>query len=104
MRIEFHSVTVPHRKLLLGIPAVRLPRRRIPCPELIGVEQVELPCQIAGLQHAEGSNEVSIDIVGMILIFRERTVSEDVPDAYLPELLCENLQVVDQAQAPRRIP
>ncbi len=48
--------------------------------------------------------EVSIDVVGMILVFREGPVDEQLLDADLPELPDQNLETIDQHRAPARIP
>jgi hypothetical protein len=40
----------------------------------------------------------------VILVFCKRAIGEDVPNACLPELPCQDLQVLNQLQPPRHIP
>ena len=63
-----------------------------------------MPGEFAGLQSVQGANEIPVDVIGMILVFGERAVGEDIADAHPPELLGEDLQIVNQLRAPRRIP
>ncbi len=103
MRIEFNPIPVPHRELFLRISAMGLSRRRIPCPYLEWVEQVQPPRQIPRGQLIQAADEIAVNIVRMVLILGEGTVCVDFADADLPELLREDLEVIDQPVAPAAV-
>jgi hypothetical protein len=87
MGIEFDTVLMPHRKLLLGVTEIGLPRKRVPCPYLEWIEQVQLSGQLTGGQLSEPTNEVAVNVIRMIFIFGKGSVSIDIANANLPELL-----------------
>jgi hypothetical protein len=60
--------------------------------------------QIARGQLTQSEDEVSVNVIRMILILDERAVRIDFADADLPELLREDLEVIDQPVAPAGVP
>jgi hypothetical protein len=53
VRVEFHPVPVPHGKLLLRISPMGLPASRIPRPNLMRIEQVQLAYEFAARQRLQ---------------------------------------------------
>jgi hypothetical protein len=104
MRIEFDAVPMPHRKLLLRVSAIGFPRKRIPGPYLEWVEQIQLSRKFARCQFPEPAYKISIDIVGVVLVFGKGSIRVNVADTDLPELLGEHFEIVDQPHAPRAVP
>jgi hypothetical protein len=86
---------MPHRQLFLRITTVWPPRRRVPSPDFEWVDAVELPRPFSSPDCVERTLEIPIDVVRMILVFRERAVRKNFVDTDLPELPGENLEVVD---------
>jgi hypothetical protein len=74
---------MPHRKLLLGIATKGLPGTWIPRPNFIGVEEIQPSCQFSARKVGQGTDEISVDVIGMILLFHEGTVGKYVADADL---------------------
>ncbi len=52
----------------------------------------------------QAAHEVPVDVVGVVLILDKRTIGEDFPDPYLPELAREHLEVLHQLLSPWPIP
>jgi hypothetical protein len=104
VRVEFHSVPVPHGELLLEVAAIGLSRSGIPSPYLVRVQEIQPPRELAAPEFVERTDKVAIDIVRVILVFHERTIGEEITNPNLPELPGEDLQVVDQVQPPLCIP
>jgi hypothetical protein len=102
--IELDAVLVPHRELLLRKTTVRAALRRIPGPDLVRVEEVQLPLQLSAGELTQVADEVPVDIVGVFFVFGERAVGEDLADADLPELPHEDSQIVDEPTPPSDIP
>jgi hypothetical protein len=50
------------------------------------------------------ADEVAINVVRVIFVFRERAVCENIAYSDVPELLHENLEIVDQVGPPGRVP
>ncbi|HEY3738692.1 MAG TPA: hypothetical protein VGL53_02550 [Bryobacteraceae bacterium] len=96
MGIQFNSVLMPHRQLLLRVSAESFPGGRVPCPHFEGVEEIELPCERAAAKHRWVTNEISVNVVRVSFILSERAIGKDVSNANLPELYGEDLEVFDK--------
>ena len=95
---------MPHRELLLRVTSVWLARRRIPRPNLVWVEPVELAGKVAACEVPQVAHEVPVDVVRMILVLYERAVGENLADTDLPKLPGEDLQVVNQSLTLPAVP
>src|ERR1043165_875848 len=80
------------------------PRRRVPRPNLVGIEQVQFPDQLPTLELVQTAHKIPVDVIGMVFVLRERAVSKYLPDTYFPQLAGQDFQVVDQSRSPTRIP
>src|ERR1700676_5184685 len=95
---------MPHWQLPLRKAAVWPAGLRVPGPHLERIKQVQFPRQVSGCQLLQAADEVTVDVVGMILVLGEGTVRVNFPDADRPQLPRQDLKVGDQLRSPGRIP
>ena len=48
--------------------------------------------------------EVTVDVVGTILVFDEGTVEKNLADSHLPQLSNQDRRVLQELESPRRVP
>jgi hypothetical protein len=99
VRVEFHPVPVP-RKLLLRISPMGLPRPRVPRPNLMRIEQVQLACEFATRQRLHRADEIAVNVIRMVLLLDEGAVGKDLSHTHVPELLGHGLEIVDEEIPP----
>src|SRR5687768_7015999 len=104
MWIELHPIAVSHRQLALRRASGGSSAGRIPGPDFVRIELVELSLQAPCNNVALVTLEVAINVVRMIFLFDERAVDEYLLDADLPELVDEDLKIVDEPCAPHAVP
>jgi hypothetical protein len=74
--IELDTVPMPHRKLPLGESAGRAALRRIPGPDFVRIEEVQLALELPAGKVAQVANEIPVDVVGVVLVLDERPVGK----------------------------
>ena len=104
VRVEFHPVPVPHGKLLLRVSPMSLPGSRVPSPNLMRIEQVQLACEFPTRQRLQRANEIAVNVIRMVLLLDEGAVGKDLGHTHGPELLGHDLEIVDEELPPRGIP
>lgn len=68
------------------------------------VEQVQVPLQFPARQSVQVTDEVSVDVIGVIFVLDERPIDEDLGHSDLPKLLDHHAEVLHQLKAPSCIP
>jgi len=95
MRIWFHPVLVPHRKLPVGKARTVPPTALVPSPYFVRIQKIQLPFQLATDKFPQVADKVAVDIVRMLFILRKRSIDKDVPNADFPKLASKERQVVN---------
>ena len=71
MRIQFHTVAMPHGQLFLWISEVWRSRSWVPSPYLERVQQIKLPGQFTGSQQIEVSHKVTVYVIRVIFVLNK---------------------------------
>ena len=104
VRVQLHSVPMPHGKLSFRIAPIWLARRRVPRPNLKRIEQIQPARQLATLQFIETAHKISVDVVRMIFVLDKRSVGKYLTNSHMPKLPREDFEILHQALAPRNVP
>jgi hypothetical protein len=75
-----------------------------PTSRLYGVLRIEIAFQIARREIAKIALEITIDVMGMILVLDERAINVDRITTNVPELLDKNAKVPHELGSPCAVP
>jgi hypothetical protein len=70
----------------------------------VRIEQVQVALKVAACESLEVADEVPVDVVGMVLVFNEGPVCEDVAYADAAKLSDEDGEVLNKRSAPGGVP
>lgn len=104
VRVELDPVLVPHGQLPLPVATVRAAGAGVPGPDLVRVEQVQLPFEPATVEGGRVADAVAVNIVRVVLVFGERSVDEDLRHADGLKLLDDDRELFDEVRPPLDVP
>ena len=104
VRVKLHAVGVPHGQLKLLRAAVGSSGCVMPGPAFLRVDEVEVVLQLSRRKAVRVALEVTIDVVGMVLVFDEGSVNENLIDADLSKLPDHYAKVLDELEPPSTVP